>query len=83
MRTATCRSCGRPILWCTSVATGRAMPVDADPTPDGNVEVTEHPDPAASMLRAVVHAQPPLGSPPLRMAHHATCPQADEWRKRR
>lgn len=83
MRIEHCRSCQAPIIWATSAATGRAMPVDAEPFEGGNVELTEHPDPTASMVRAIVHAQPPLDAPPLRMAHHATCPQADTWRKRR
>lgn len=54
------------------------MPIDPEPSPDGNVELA----PRGQGLTAIIHGQPPLGAPPLHMPHHATCPHADEWRKR-
>jgi hypothetical protein len=83
---ATCRGndCGAPILWVVAVSTGRSFPVDADPHPDGNVEV--HPAPPMSSMSptATVHAQPPLiHQDPLHMPHHFTCPNAAEFRTRR
>lgn len=69
---AKCRSCGADIIWART-SSGRNIPVDADPTPDGNVELTG--------TTVVVHPGP-VPDLELRMAHHATCPQAAEWRRR-
>ena len=74
---ATCRSCGAPILWVVSAASGKAMPVDADPVEDGNVTLDG--------LTATVH---PAGqgdllgdAGPRYRSHFATCKDADEWRR--
>lgn len=71
MSASTCKGCYAPVWWVTTAAHGRAMPLDPDPTPDGNV--TLNPD-----GRAVVHGpgQLPLGVDPdeVYMPHHATCP---------
>ena len=61
-----CRSCGAEIRWVRTAANGKAMPLDALPTPAGNVEIT----PAG----AVVHAQATLDGGERWMPHHATCP---------
>ena len=56
------------------------MPVDAEPDPDGNVEITYD---DAGRAHAVVHGQPPMVTAgKLHMPHFATCPKADEWRPR-
>lgn len=71
-----CRSCDAEIIWAS---TGRkSMPVDVEPSPDGTVELT----PAAAGARAVVWTDTPLFDIPLRKSHFATCPQADEWRRK-
>jgi hypothetical protein len=70
---ATCRSCGAQIVWAVTEA-GKRMPVDPEPSPDGNVELIgspEHP-------RAVVHGTRPLFGPPLHLAHFVTC---TNWRR--
>lgn len=36
--TSRCRSCGAPIIWATT-GSGKAMPLDRDPVPDGNTLV--------------------------------------------
>lgn len=36
--TKTCRSCGAQVLW-TVTHKGKRMPVDAEPTPDGNLRL--------------------------------------------
>lgn len=80
--TARCSSCGAPITWAVTT-TGKRMPVDAEPAPNGNVELT----PLLSAFNrepteATVHAQRPLGHEgPLHLSHFVTCPQADEWRR--
>lgn len=67
-----CRSCGAEIVWVVT-STGARMPLDAEPNPDGNVELVNG--------RAIVHGQPPaFVHGPIHMPHHATCPDAEEWR---
>ena len=36
-----CRSCGAPIRWVTTRWTRRAMPLDPEPTPAGNVVIDD------------------------------------------
>lgn len=72
---ATCRSCGAPIIWARTTG-GKLIPVDPDPTDNGNVELVDGLD----RPTAIVHAQPPLAAPPMRLPHFATCPDADGWR---
>lgn len=74
-----CRSCGRPVVWAAT-KNDKLMPVDAEPTADGNVELA-----VGALGRGVVATVltgPSLMSTPLRTSHFATCPQADEWRSR-
>jgi hypothetical protein len=80
---AFCQSCNARILWAVT-STGRAMPVDYDPTPNtGNlivtmdgtrVVVTFHANNAAAVAAAAGR--------PVRTPHHATCPQAGSWRSK-
>ncbi len=79
MKRSTCRSCDAPIIWAVTTRE-QLMPVDADPSTDGNVELVTRQLNVAPL--AIVHAQPPLGAGPLRMPHHATCPDAAKWRRR-
>lgn len=83
-----CRGCGAPIRWVRTVH-GNLMPIDPDP--DGNVELVDDtgtPVDAAALDRfsrtvtAVVHAQPTLTGGDRWMPHHATCPDADQFRGR-
>lgn len=71
-----CRSCGAPVVWART-STGGSMPVDADPSPVGNVELVDD----DGILRATVHSQPPLGVDDLYVSHFATCPDANDWRR--
>lgn len=73
-----CKSCNRPVIWCRT-ANAKKMPVDPDPAPNGNVEVTE----VNGIYLATVHAQRPFGlDAPLHLSHFVTCPNADSHRKR-
>jgi len=75
---STCRSCNAEIIWATTNK-GKAMPIDAEPNPAGNVELI--PTPAGP--RAIVHGQSPLmAEHPVHTTHFQTCPNADEWRDR-
>lgn len=71
-----CRSCDARILWAKTEA-GKAMPVDREPTPEGNLllrgDGTVH----------VVAEGEVLPGMPLHTSHFVTCPERDSWRKRR
>jgi hypothetical protein len=79
-----CRSCGAEIWWAYT-AQGRRVPLDADPTPSGNLYVVDVPDtPVEDPFVAVVtkYRQPPAGAP-LYQSHFASCPQAAQHRRPR
>lgn len=72
-----CRSCRAPIRWAWT-RNGKAMPVDAEPNPAGNVQLVgdvDH-DPTAVVYKKT----PALTNRPLYMPHHATCLDAQDWR---
>jgi hypothetical protein len=74
--TDTCRSCGAPILFALT-ATGRPMPIDRDAVlVDGNV-VLGTDDSGRPTARIVAAGEGTHRS------HFATCPKADEHRRRR
>jgi hypothetical protein len=79
-----CRSCGAPILWAVTTG-GKPIPLDAEPDAGGNVLMTgARVGTARGFAPEVrVEAGPPLfpDDSPRFMPHHATCPQADRWRK--
>lgn len=80
-----CRSCGAPIIWAQTV-NGKAMPIDAEPVPDGNVLLTGR---RVETRRGTLAPECRVeGDTPMfpdgadrYMSHFATCPQADQWRK--
>ncbi|MFI6819751.1 hypothetical protein ACIBJE_02215 [Micromonospora sp. NPDC050187] len=72
--TETCRSCPAQIIWAVTER-GKPMPVDAEPTPDGNVLLEQLP----TGLRArVLPAHRAFG----RKSHFASCKDAAKWRRR-
>jgi hypothetical protein len=68
-------------MWA-SMPTGRVMPVDVDPVPDGNVVVGE-PD-AGGYRRGRVLSDGEIPDPDVEryVSHFATCPHADAHRRR-
>jgi hypothetical protein len=68
-----CTSCAAPILWSLTV-NDKFMPVDAEPSDDGNVEFVDK----GRIRRAIVHTQPLLAPTPLHRSRFVTCPNADE-----
>jgi hypothetical protein len=86
-----CRSCGAPILWTETAATGKRMPVDEDPVPDGNVFLEEtprglvahagkHPPPVVNLITVKLLGERDFG-PAKFVSHFGTCPQSKGWRK--
>lgn len=78
----TCRSCNADVFFVPSAATGRRMILDAEPILNGNVEIA---DGLAYVLRegplADARAKMLRGTGKVYTSHHATCPQAADWRK--
>lgn len=81
-----CRSCGAPIRWAAT-ANGNRMPLDRDPAPDGTIVLSD-PDPDA-YAPVALHYSPPdepllpgMPEPPRFRSHFATCPYADQHRRK-
>ena len=68
MPVSTCRSCGAAIVWAKTT-TGKSMPLDAEPVPDGNI-----------VLHEGVAYVTGTGD---RKSHFATCPNAARHRRGR
>lgn len=67
-----CRSCRRPILWVRTES-GKPMPLDAKPRPDGNVVVRGG--------RAVYLSRDSTATDTRYVSHFATCAQGKGWRR--
>ena len=71
-----CRSCGAKVYW-TVTGTGAAMPVDVEPSADGNISLRWN---GRRVLSVYVDAKFPG---PKRKAHFASCPNAAAHRRKR
>ncbi len=75
----TCKACGAPIVWAETAATGKAIPLDAEPAPDGNIYL--------STSDGVAHYPPKGWQAPaglrLYKSHFASCPQAAAFRRKK
>lgn len=72
---STCRSCQAPIRWVRTATNNKLMPLNLEPDPAGNVTVTDD--------IATIHAPGQHGlldNDERWMPHHATCPDAAEWK---
>ena len=79
----TCRSCGARIVWVVS-SRGKPMPIDAEPSANGNLFLSHPIVPGQSVARVVTgrtrEALRACGE--AFISHHATCPQARQWRRK-
>lgn len=76
-----CRDCATDIYLLRSVANPeRWMPVEADPSPGGNVRVDVYRQTAEVLAGAALTAARHEGAE-LHLPHHVTCPAADRHRK--
>ncbi len=76
------RTCRAEILMVPTV-TGKYLPVDADPQPDGSVviEVDLLGEPYAQVVNLAGVQEATKRGVPLYMPHHATCPDVEEFRR--
>lgn len=80
-----CRTCHAYILWARTT-TGGVMPIDWRRNPDGNVVLVFEPNtdkPLAMVVGPADTLSPDAKAMPRHMPHYATCPQADEWRRKK
>lgn len=75
-----CKSCLARILWAQSES-GKAIPLDPEPTANGNLVLLDPLDPREPPIASRVDRRPP--GVPLYVAHFVTCPQAAQHRKSR
>ncbi len=73
-----CRSCHAPIAWVKMAGTGKSNPLDPEPSPKGNIVVSDLGAAAvgvseADRLRAEGYS--------LYLSHFATCPNAKSHKK--
>ncbi len=79
---AECSSCLAGIIWATTSAKNRPMPVDFDPHPDGNIRLRMGVrGPIADVVPAGQDEL--LAAEPLRHSHFTTCPEAAAHRRSR
>lgn len=67
-------TCKARIRWARSATTGKAIPLDYEPTPRGTMVVT-------SSGMAASRSSVPDPNAPAYMPHHATCPDAQVFRR--
>jgi hypothetical protein len=72
---SSCSSCHASILWVKTAATGKAMPVDAAPSPEGNLILR---DGIAYHESKIPEAERPIER---YVSHFATCPNGPKHRK--
>lgn len=95
---AKCRSCKQPIRWAITEKNARRIPLDLEPADDGNIVETGATDPSTGApivrylkksegvtwptMALVLGGQEP--EPQARyVSHFATCPNADQHRKKK
>lgn len=79
MQTSRCRSCGAAIIWAKTPA-GKTMPIDAEPTPYGNIALV--PAGAIVLTKDLADQGRRIGSK-LYRSHFVSCPHAAKHRKAR
>lgn len=73
-----CRACGAPMIWAKTV-NGSLQPFDAEPSEKGNVVIK---DGIAHVIKEDLFSEEaPEGQ--RFMPHHATCPEAKKFRKKK
>lgn len=75
MKGETCKSCKALVLWALTKG-GKRQPVDAAPASTGNLILEQR---SGTLVSRVADLFDPPGD--RYMPHHATCPDAEQWRR--
>lgn len=82
LQIARCRSCRARVVWTTNTATGKRMPVDAEPMVGGNVMLTAGNDgPRSTTVGRDEQRERAGRREELYVSHFATCADSDQWRR--
>lgn len=73
-----CRSCLEPIRW-ERTAAGRAIPLDPDPVPEGNIIISD----GHAIVFASAARVPTGDDVPRYVSHFVSCKDAADWRGKR
>ena len=77
-----CRSCKAPIRWAVTEA-GRPIPLDLEPVDAGNVRLDDARVPGGAPIAVIVFSEDREAfAGELYLSHFATCPYAQEHRRR-
>lgn len=76
-----CRSCGAAILWVTMEPSGKKNPLDAEPSPNGNIVASE--GGKGMVVKGDQLLQLREAGSPLYLSHFASCSGAAQHRKPR
>jgi hypothetical protein len=79
------QTCNAPIVWART-AGGKLMPVDAEPSADGNVRLWDQQGFVWARVVSADDAERMRRDPlavPLRTSHFVTCSRPADWRKPR
>lgn len=71
-----CRACSKPIRWARTAANDRPIPLDLEPTDDGNVVLEGDRAHVLGKGGALPLELAHLAEEPRYMPHHATC---EKW----
>lgn len=75
-----CRTCGKPVIWVQMARTAKRMPLDAEPTANGNIGVL--PDLGLGKYVSIADREAAQAEGmKLYSSHLATCPRAAEPRR--
>lgn len=74
-----CRSCDAPVIWIKHAKTGTPAPIDAEPTPDGNVMLSG--DCYIVLGTAEARAEARRNGFDLHTNHFQTCKDAKRWKR--
>jgi hypothetical protein len=76
---STCKGCGDRIKW-VSTTQGRAMPLDPDPVPNGNVVIVR--DGGGGLLAEYLRrTDTPAPGTPRYQSHFSSCPERARFRR--
>lgn len=81
---ADCRGCGAPMVWGRNIDTGKGVPLDPDPTPDGNLVRVDDATYGREIPVRFVRKNEQLAADAQRyVSHFSTCPDAASFRSKR
>jgi len=81
---ATCKACGKELIWLAHKDTGKAAPIEAETSVEGNIVVS-----ADKMKYRIATGEEALKNryletgPVLHLNHFARCPMADGFRPKK